>query len=379
MPIFGVQPAGLLDRVLEQVGVAAAVIDNQHRLVFANKTAIDIFGGAADDSPLTFDKWRRQYRVEDSRGNELPLEKSAVIRALRGEHIESEEVRATFPDGSTKWLLTWAYPFSVMGLAGVLAFVIDETRDVELRRAASQLERMETLAVLAAGLAHDFNNVLDTISLGLASLLSEANIRKDLQPRLDQLLEATSRASRLVKKLMQFSRIQDLDCRPVSINDVVADVLRLVRPLLRQNILLKIDLDDELPYILADPSQIEQVLVNLIVNAIDAMPNGGQLQLSTALEAGPDTADESTEHEFVQISVADTGIGIAPELQPHIFEPFFTTKPPGKGTGLGLSSVYGIVKQHKASISVCSEPGAGAAFIVSFPVPKSVATSDFSQ
>jgi two-component system, cell cycle sensor histidine kinase and response regulator CckA len=379
MPIFGVQPAGLLDRVLEQVGVAAAVIDNQHRLVFANKTATDIFGGAADDSPLTFDKWRRQYRVEDSRGNELPLEKSAVIRALRGEHIESEEVRAKFPDGSTKWLLTWAYPFSVMGLAGVLAFVIDETRDVELRRAASQLERMETLAVLAAGLAHDFNNVLDTISLGLASLLSEANIRKDLQPRLDQLLEATSRASRLVKKLMQFSRIQDLDCRPVSINDVVADVLRLVRPLLRQNILLKIDLDDELPYILADPSQIEQVLVNLIVNAIDAMPNGGQLQLSTALEAGPDTADESTEHEFVQISVADTGIGIAPELQPHIFEPFFTTKPPGKGTGLGLSSVYGIVKQHKASISVCSEPGAGAAFIVSFPVPKSVATSDFSQ
>jgi two-component system, cell cycle sensor histidine kinase and response regulator CckA len=371
--VFTLQPAGLLDRIFEQVGVAIVIIDHQQRLVFANKTATAMFGRPANDAPLTFQEWRREYRLEDSRGDELPLEESAVMRALNGEHVESEEVRARFPDGSTKWLRTWAYPFSTMGLTGVLALVIDETAEVELRRTASQLERMETLGVLAAGLAHDLNNILDTISLNVGSLSCDVDTGKDRRTGLDQISAATRKASQLVKRLMQFSRMQDLNCRPVFVNDIVADVLHLLRPMLRENIVVKINLHDQLPYIFADPSQIEQVLVNLIVNAIDAMPDGGQLRISTAVEAS------SGEDNFVNIRVADTGVGIPQELQAHVFEPFFTTKSPGKGTGLGLSSVYGIVKQHRGKVSVSSTPGIGAAFIVSLPVAKSVVVAQLSE
>jgi two-component system cell cycle sensor histidine kinase/response regulator CckA len=371
MPLFGLQPAGLIEKIFEQVGVAVVVIDHQQRLVFANQTANAMFGGAARNAPLTYQDWRRKYRLEDSLGNELPLERSAVIRALKGEHVESEEVRAKLPDGSTKWFQTWAYPFSAMGLAGVLALFIDETGEVELRHAAFQLERMETLGVLAAGLAHDFNNVLDTISLNVAALLTEPSISKDRELRLDQISSATRNASQLVKRLMQFSRIQDFDYRPVSVNDVVSDVLLLVRPMLRPDILVKTNFCDYLPSILADASQLEQVLVNLIVNAIDAMPNGGQLRVSTAVQTDPEKNCPDEKKDFVNISVVDTGVGIPQEVQTHIFEPFFTTKPYGKGTGLGLSSVYGIVKQHNGKVTVSSSAGKGAAFIVSLPVAKS--------
>jgi len=369
MPVLGLQPAGLLERIFEQVGIAVVVIDHQQKLVFANKTATAMFRRPSGETPSTFEQLRRHYRLEDPLGNEVPIEKAPVTRALRGEHVESEELRARFPDGSTKWLLTWAYPFSVVGLSGVLALMIDETVQVELRRAATQLERMETLGVLAAGLAHDFNNVLDTISLSIGSLLIQPGTVEDRQC-LDQILVATTKASKLVKRLMQFSRVQDLHYRPVNVNEVVGDALRLVRPMLRPDILVVTNLSDRLPYIVADSSQLEQVIVNLIVNAIDALPNGGELKISTALESGSKTQDTGELQDFVAIRIADTGVGIPQELQSHIFEPFFTTKPAGKGTGLGLSSVYGIVKQHNGKVNVSSAPGAGAEFIVSFPVSK---------
>ena len=379
MPVFGLQPAGLIERIFEQVGVAVVVVDHQQRLVFANETATATFGGAAKSTALTFQDWRCKYRVEDSLGNEVPLERSAVIRALKGEHIESEEVQAKFPDGSTKWLLIWAYPFSVMGLSGVLALVIDETAEVDLRRAASQLDRMETLGVLAAGLAHDFDNVLDTISLNAGSLLTEPGMSKERELRLDQISTASRKASQLVKRLMQFSRIQDLHCEPVFVNDVVADILRLLRPMLEPYILIKTNFCDPLPYILADRSQVEQVLVNLIVNANDAMPNGGQLTISTSAETGSGTINAEEKQNFVNVSVADTGIGIPQEVQVHIFEPFFTTKPPGKGTGLGLSSVYGIVKQHNGKVIVRSSPGKGSVFVISLPVANNASVAQLLE
>jgi two-component system, cell cycle sensor histidine kinase and response regulator CckA len=369
MPVFGLQPSGLLERIFEQVGIAVVVIDHQQKLVFANETATAMFRRPSGEPPATFEELRQNYRLEDPLGNEIPIEEAAVTRALRGEHVESEELHARFPDGSTKWLLTWAYPFSVVGLTGVLALMIDETVQVELRRAATQLERMETLGVLAAGLAHDFNNVLDTITLSIGSLLIQPGTVQNRQ-RLDQILDATTEASKLVKRLMQFSRVQDLHYRPVNVNDVVADALRLVRPLLRSDIVVTTNLADGLPYIVADSSQLEQVIVNLIVNAIDALPNGGELKISTAVESGSKTRNSDEIQDCVSIRVADTGVGIPPELQPHIFEPFFTTKPAGKGTGLGLSSVYGIVKQHNGKVIVSSAPGAGAEFLVSFPISK---------
>src|SRR5436190_16438288 len=256
MPLFGFQPAGLLQIIFENIGAAVAVVDQQGNFVFANQTALDMFGVTRKESLIRFDHWRQSYRVEDSLGHEIPVEESAIMRALKGERVGSQEIRVTFPDGSTKWLLIWAYQFSAMGLRGALALVLDQTTEVELRRAAAQLQRMETLGVLAAGLTHDFNNILDTISLNVALAKQEKNPAKDRRARLEQIESAARRAAELVTRLMQFSKTQTMHMRAVHINQVARDVLRLLQPLFRDNILLKVDLSDDIPPILADPSQL---------------------------------------------------------------------------------------------------------------------------
>jgi hypothetical protein len=154
-------------------------------------------------------------------------------------------------------------------------------------------------------------------------------------------------------------------------NDVVRDVLRLVQPLLRGNISVAIDLFDALPTVYADPSQLEQVIINLILNAIDAMPHGGALRVSTLLRKhNKKTSQANNDQAFICISVTDTGVGIPSELQSVIFEPFYTTKPAGKGTGLGLSSSYGIVRHHGGEIEVQSQPSHGTTFNVFLPTKR---------
>jgi two-component system cell cycle sensor histidine kinase/response regulator CckA len=376
MPLFGFQPAGLLQTIFENIGAAVAVVDLQGNFVFANQTALDMFGVTRKDDLVRFDHWRQSYRMEDSLGHEIPLEQSAIMRALKGERVALQEARVRFPDGSTKWLLSWAYQFSAMGLAGALTLVLDQTTEVELRRAAAQLQRMETLGALAAGLTHDFNNILDTISLNVVLALQDKTPAKEIRGRLEQIETATRKAADLVTRLMQFSRTQTVHIRTVQVNNIARDVLHLLQPLFRESILVKADLSEGIPPIQADPLQIEQVLVNLIINALDAMPDGGELKVSTGIEetAGAPTPD--TGMQFVIISVADTGVGIPQDLQSTIFEPFFTTKPEGQGTGLGLSSAYGIVRQHKGDIRVQSEAGAGATFVVSFPAQETISSRD---
>src|SRR4051812_38946901 len=138
MPLFGLQPAGLLQTIFENIGAAVAVVDLQGNFVFANQTALDMFGVTKEESLLRFEAWRKNYRVEDSLGHEIPIEDSAIMRALKGEHVASQEVRVRLPDGGTKWVLSWTYQFSAMGLTGVLVLVLDETAEVELRQAAAQ-------------------------------------------------------------------------------------------------------------------------------------------------------------------------------------------------------------------------------------------------
>jgi len=367
MPIFGLHPEGLLETIFEEIGVALAVVDQQQKLVFANKVAIDLLGGA--ERPASFQEWHKHYRLEDADGREILLENSPAMRALRGERVETHEVRAFFPNGSSKWLLVWAYPFSAMGMSGVIVIAVDESIEVGLRRAVSQLQRMESLGAVAAGLTHNLNNVLDTITLS-AELGRRENISiGECQGYFKQISAAATRAADLVRRLMQFGRTQPMQLDLVQINDVVSAVLQLVRSLFRENVSVKIDLSPDLPLVKADAPQIEQVLINLIVNALDAMPRGGELKISTAVvEPDGDALEGARAHTSVSITVADTGVGIPEELQSLIFDPFFTTKPAGKGTGLGLSSVYGIVRQHKGSIKVQSSPGVGSAFAILLPV-----------
>ncbi len=233
-------------------------------------------------------------------------------------------------------------------------------RDLEerrlLERQLTQAQRMEAIGRLAGGVAHDFNNIMTAVmgyaQIAFESLPESSPARGDLQ----EILRASSRASELTRQLLAFARHQVTQPRPVDTNGLVAETRKLLERLLGEDISLETRLGESLPPVVIDPGQLEQVLVNLAVNARDAMPAGGSLTLTTSLVGGE-----------VVLEVADTGVGIARDHQPHIFEPFFTTKPLGKGTGLGLATCYGIVRQAGGRIEVASEPGRGARFTVTLP------------
>jgi CheY-like chemotaxis protein len=229
---------------------------------------------------------------------------------------------------------------------------------------------MEALGRLAGGIAHDFNNMLSVI-LSATGLASRRSDRESVKRDLAQISQAALRAAELSRQLLAFSRRQVLEPRHVSLDEIVRHTEPMLRRLLGEDIRIVTSLATGAERVLVDPGKMEQVLVNLAVNARDAMPAGGTLQIATrrvTLAAGE--ARElggATAGEWLVLAVADEGVGIDPETQAHIFEPFFTTKPDGRGTGLGLSTVFGIVSQSGGYITVDSEPGRGACFSIYLP------------
>ena len=260
-----------------------------------------------------------------------------------------------------------------MGIQGELSD-LTERKNLEERLAHAQ--RMDAVGRLAGGIAHDFNNILTAI-IGYANLLSgEAGENREICEDIDGIKTAAGRASALTRQLLAFSRRQSISPVVLDTNVVVKDMEKMLRRILTENISFSLSLDPSTPSILADPTQVEQVLVNLVVNAKDAMPNGGNLRISTRLESirSPRIVGLNTlaPGDYSVISVMDSGIGIPAEIIDNIFEPFFTTKPKDQGTGLGLSMVYGIAKQTGGGVEVTSSPGAGALFKVWIPgVPSS--------
>ena len=190
MPLFGLHPQGLLQTIFEDIGVALFVVDREERVVFANRTALQLFDTTSAAEGARFRDLRSKFRFEDSSGNEIPLAESVVIRALKSEPVESQEVRLKRPNGEMRWLTAWAYRFSSMGLEGVVVLVTDETTEVEARKAAAQLQRMETLGALAAGITHDFNNVLNTITSNVALAKQNGGYSQQVGIHLDQISEA---------------------------------------------------------------------------------------------------------------------------------------------------------------------------------------------
>jgi signal transduction histidine kinase/CheY-like chemotaxis protein len=265
----------------------------------------------------------------------------------------------------------------VFGRGGKLTYIINRVEDVtevvRLQKLGNeqQSQKMEALGRLASGVAHDFNNLLGVIT-GYGELLG-----KQLQdhPRLNKycsdILKATERAAALTRQLLAFSRKQVLEARVIDVNAVVADVEKMLRRLIGEDILLVTLPAHNLGAVKADPGQIEQVLMNLAVNARDAMPRGGRLTIETAnvdLDAMYARSRPGVEPgPHVMLAVSDTGHGLKQEILDHIFEPFFTTKEAGKGTGLGLATVHGIVKQSGGHVWAYSEPEHGATFKVYLP------------
>jgi signal transduction histidine kinase/sensor domain CHASE-containing protein/CheY-like chemotaxis protein len=234
-----------------------------------------------------------------------------------------------------------------------------------------QSQKMEAVGTLAGGVAHDFNNLLTVIKGYSRLLLDRVDQDEDLAPKLEQIEKAADRAAALTRQLLAFSRRQVMEPKVINLNTIVSNVTSMLQRLIGEHIEVVSALEPELGVVLADPGQLEQVIINLAVNARDAMPDGGKLLLQTRnAELDGNFAREhvgTRPGRYVQLTVKDSGIGMSAEIQAHIFEPFFTTKEMGRGTGLGLSTVYGIVKQSDGYIWVESEVGQGSTFVISLP------------
>jgi two-component system cell cycle sensor histidine kinase/response regulator CckA len=299
-----------------------------------------------------------EKQVERVRETRLPFHHRYRIRKKTGEFIEVQDDGYFAPDAAGK-------------LNRIIGFMIDMSEHRQLEEQLRQSQKMEAVGRLAGGIAHDFNNLL-TVILGYAEI-----VRRDLgydhpgRRGIDEIEKAGRRAEELTRQLLAFSRRQMLQPKILDLGDIVSDTERMLCRLIGEDIEVRTIRRPHLGRVEADPGQIIHVILNLAVNARDAMPQGGSLVIETsnvtldAKEVEPHRGIKPG--EYVMLTVRDTGTGMTPETQARIFEPFFTTKEQGKGTGLGLSMVYGIVKQSGGDIWVSSEPGKGTTFKILFP------------
>lgn len=249
------------------------------------------------------------------------------------------------------------------------------TRERDQETQLRQAQKMEAIGQLAGGVAHDFNNLLTAMFMNCDSLLGGLEQSNPLRKHVYEIKQSGARAATLTKKLLAFGRKQVLQPVNLNLNEVVTHITeQLITRLIAEDIKIICKLEDGLPQITADKTQLEQIIINLAVNARDAMPSGGTITIETSkVSSEKKQGKKQTQNEttpLVQLSISDTGIGMNSELRKHIFEPFFTTKPEGKGTGLGLATVHGSVKQSGGSISVTSEEGEGTTFCIRFPIAK---------
>ena len=291
------------------------------------------------------------------------------------------ECRFQRPDGVVTWVFTQALAEKtkdgeIIGYVGTITDITERKQAEEaLRQSEEQLrqaQKMEAVGRLAGGVAHDFNNLLMVMRGYGELLLNQLDANDPLRRNAEEIQKAAERATALTQQLLAFSRKQVLQPKVLDLNAVVTEVEKMLRRLIGEDIELTAVLDLALGRVKADPGQIEQIILNLAVNARDAMPQGGRLTLKTANV----TLDQAyvrqhlgaTPGPYVLLAVSDTGVGMDAETRSHIFEPFFTTKGAGKGTGLGLSTVYGIVKQSGGTIWVESAPGRGTTFEIYLPL-----------
>ncbi len=369
-----VDRARILAGVVDGMADGVAVTDPEGRIMLFNRAAERLLGAAP--GPVHPYDWSRAYGLYLPDGQTpFPAEQSPLVRALGGEESRDVELlvrNERVPEG----VFVSAIGTPLRDESGAVRGGVVVLRDVTERRRAEETlrrteerflhaQKMEAIGRLAGGVAHDFNNIMSIIS-NYASLL-----RADLPPgaadaaaALDEITRAAARATRLTRQLLTFSYRHATRVGAVDLNAVVADVEKLLRRLLGEDVELVVHAHPGAAHVRGDAGQVEQVLMNLAVNARDAMPEGGRLTVETREPEAPPGAAPSP---FVELTVSDTGLGMDAETRSHVFEPFFTTKEAGRGTGLGLATVYGIVTGFGGDIQVESEPGRGTTFRIFLP------------
>lgn len=302
-------------------------------------------------------------------------------RLMEGESLVYESIHYK-KDGSPLYLEISSKAITIENEIFIQSFYRDITEKKKLQEHVFQSQKMDSVGLLAGGIAHDFNNILTAI-IGHSDIIRRNVLDEKSVRSLNVIEDAARRAGRMISKLLGFARKSNYEIVPLNLNDVIFDTIKLLERVIDKKIDLTVELDHHLPLMQADLNQMEQVVMNLIINARDAMPEGGRLVIKTRgreVHKGMiDVPPYVTPGEYVQMSVSDTGFGIPKEVLEKIFEPFFTTKERGKGTGLGLSMVYGAVKEHRGYIWVQSTPGSGTNFTIYIPASRTAVRTEVNQ
>ena len=367
--------------LIEQVAAVSYIAElGVHGMwLYVSPQVETIFGYTPEEWLSQSDQWIRFIPAEDH-----PIIHAAEEACVSGRRFQAE-YRITRKDGQIIWVSDTAVVVPGSDNHPLMeGIIVDITERKALENQLQQARRMEAVGRLAGGIAHDFNNLL-TIIKGYVEMATNRSVAQpELRSDLQHIGDASERAGTLVRQLLAFSRKQVLKPKILDLNSIVLNLDKLLRRLLAETVEMKTIARKDVGAVKADPGQIEQVIMNLVVNARDAMPDGGRILIETSNVELDDTyaQDHATVRpgRYVMLAVTDTGIGMTSDTVAHIFEPFYTTKESGRGTGLGLSTVYGIVKQSGGYIWVYSEPGKGTTFKVYLPrVEERVEVSSTAQ
>jgi len=286
--------------------------------------------------------------------------------------IGEETAIKSLQDGATDYVLKHRLSRLIPAVRRALTEAEDRAARAMMESQLRQARKLETIGTLAGGLAHDFRNVLQVLKLNIELLSLNSNNPTQINQIAEQLEKAASRGGSMVEELLLFARKTEANLAQVNMAGRIQETVQMVRATLPANVNLSLHLEKNLPLVWADAGQVDRILTNLMMNARDAMPEGGDLTISTDVIRFDDISGKSWQIKdtpYLRIRISDTGMGMDEATQTRIFEPFFTTKPVGKGTGLGLSVVFGLMEAHRGFIDLHSKPGEGSAFSLFFPLP----------
>ncbi|HVS51283.1 MAG TPA: PAS domain S-box protein [Opitutaceae bacterium] len=358
-----------LSRAVEQSPVSIVITDLDGRAQYVNSKFMEVSGRTLED---ILD--RRIEVLRDGHNEESYQAFWATVRAGREWRGELSTTRS---NGTIVWesVKVSCLRSPAGDITNFLCLREDVTERKKLEAELRQAQKMESLGTLAGGIAHDFNNLLAIINGYSEFCQQDTHDSALLQKSLREIHRAAQRASGLVRQILTFSRKTEVKFSPVDLNQLARDLVSLMSETFPRTVTINLDLLDRLPPLLADQNQLQQIVLNLCVNARDAMPNGGAITLTTSKQPGAriQALGADAARDYACMQVVDTGTGMSAEVRQRIFEPFFTTKQANRGTGLGLAVVYGIVVAHHGFIDVQSKPGAGSTFSVYLPLAENAA------